>query len=562
MSKENMLIKFNHAFMSYKDFLSNKVNEELYENNNIETLLILFSILKIILNKDKINTKDENEEEYIDDIILEQIITMICKIKNNKYYLGNISFDSKEEILKTLRNKIAHGEFTIGDNSEHLILSLDDEDVYIDRKSLISLSINLIDRLSLYTNSKVYERTQTYASIKRIKKIKRAKDIDKFLSSIYSLELTFTNVSPIEKDKIEQVLKKLPQLSTNYEAITNKDIDISFINSVFASHGLEVTTKLTPLSETVYYDILSDMLYENIKSLKQLELQEQIVLVSNWYHKVKNDTNQLENLSTGIHYNMLTLFSLLDKRYKNIEEAMSEIESNSLFSSMIEMILSNNLLGFYIHYQYPLENIFKSKANTSEDEVYFDYRKLDLSMLKPDVFELPEGRQSSYKSAVTASNRRLQIIDAEMNRLERQLTNIKRLLSSNPSFEEKANYEKALSTISDKISKVVTKQEQETTSLIDFQTKLEELDISDANSYYYNRYLIEYIRNAISHGHIFFYYGETNTLLSNSQIRFINTKDESILLDLTVSLDEFEQLFSNNNVSILDEFLKEKKSKK
>ena len=48
MQEENVLLKFNHAFMSYKDFLFNRKNIELHNNNNIKTLLILYSILKTI----------------------------------------------------------------------------------------------------------------------------------------------------------------------------------------------------------------------------------------------------------------------------------------------------------------------------------------------------------------------------------------------------------------------------------------------------------------------------------------------------------------------------------
>ena len=63
MNKKDMLIKFNHAFMAYKDFLYGHYNQELYENNNLDLLLCLFSSLTFLLNIESIKTKDESPNE-------------------------------------------------------------------------------------------------------------------------------------------------------------------------------------------------------------------------------------------------------------------------------------------------------------------------------------------------------------------------------------------------------------------------------------------------------------------------------------------------------------------
>ena len=62
MNNINSLVSFNHAFMSYKDFIFNRPNQLSQQPIQIKTLEILFSCLNIILNKDRITTKDENKD--------------------------------------------------------------------------------------------------------------------------------------------------------------------------------------------------------------------------------------------------------------------------------------------------------------------------------------------------------------------------------------------------------------------------------------------------------------------------------------------------------------------
>ena len=249
----------------------------------------------------------------------------------------------------------------------------------------------------------------------------------------------------------------------------------------------------------------------------------------------------------------------INTNYKDIYEAISNLNSNNLFSSIVEMIVTTELLGFYIHFQYPLENICKSKDNTEDGIDYFDYSTLDLSMLTPTIFNLPEGRQSSYSDAINATKRRLGIIGTELNTLELQITNLNRLINTSTTEEEKTRYQTAIYTVSEKLNKALKRQQEEQELLVERQKELDEFNLSDQTNYYHNRYLIEYIRNAISHGNVYFYYNETDGNITECKLRFINTKDSQVTLDLLVSIQDFEKIFNQDNLRLLDEYLTNQK---
>lgn len=562
MPQLDSLINFNHAFMSYKEFLFSENNNLLSNEKNIKMLEVLFSCLNIIMNKDRIKTKDENPNNYIDENILEQIILIIAEKRNNKYYLNNIEFSTKEEIIKIIRNKIAHGEFIIDEKADNIIFKIENQDIKISSNQLYSLSILLVERLDLYTVSTDYSRTQVFASLPNIIKIKKENQISQILDNIYHIEYNFNSSQPItpeQKNLIEEMLRKVPSIISRLEEITKKPITEEMIRTLFAQHNIEVTPKISKLSETSYREKLEYFILKNIKQFKKMDAKHQVVLISNWYQKLLNDNKPLENLTSGVHYNLYTLSNLPNTNYKDVYDAISNLNSNNLFSSIVEMIVTTELLGFYIHFQYPLENICKSKDNTEDGIDYFDYSTLDLSMLRPTIFNLPEGRQSSYSDAINATKRRLSIIGTELNTLELQINNLNRLLNTSVNEEEKNKYQNAIYTVSEKLNKALRRQKEEQELLIERQKELDEFNLSDQTNYYYNRYLIEYIRNAISHGNVYFYYNETDGNITECKLRFINTKDNQVTLDLLVSIQDFEKIFNQDNLRLLDEYITKQK---
>lgn len=565
MSNLSTLVNFNHAYMSYRDFLFNNPNTLKDTPQNIKLLETLFTCLNIILNQDRINTQDENKSNYISKDILEQIILIICTKKNNTYYLGNIPFNSPDEIIKIIRNKIAHGEYALDKDVNNILFPLEQETISVPTKALYNFTLLLIERLDLYTITTEYNRTQIIGCVLNYQRVTKEKHIKQFLENIYYIDYTFYGnpyLNPTDKYKIEDILKQIPLvINSQNKVLSLKEIE-HLINQIFFNNNIKVRIIIKSLSETPQATDLTRFIISNFHTIEQMDLRTQTVLVSNWFQKLLNDNKTLENICNGIHYNLLTLDSVERLNAKNSLDTMKTIKSNNLFASIIEMALSTELLGFYVHFQYPLENICKSKDNTEDGLDYFDYSKLDLSMLQPSIFHLPVGRQTSFNEAVTASTKRLNLLNIEISKLQKQLDNIKQLAIT-ASEEEKDKYEIGLTRVTEKIEQVIEKQNQELELLTAREQQLSEFNTEENNSYYYNRYLIEYIRNAISHGNVHFYYGESNASLQSCILRFINQKEGKVTLDLSLSIANFEKIFGPHNLRVLDEYLTEtKKGKK
>ena len=178
MSNLSTLVNFNHAYMSYRDFLFNQPNTLRDNPESIKMLETLFTCLNIILNQDRINTKDENESNYISKEILDQLISVICTKRNNTYYLGNLQFSSPDEIIKIIRNKIAHGEYSIDKNVDTILFPLEQETISIPTKALYNFTLLLIERLELHTTTSQYNRTQIVGSVINHQRITKERHIN------------------------------------------------------------------------------------------------------------------------------------------------------------------------------------------------------------------------------------------------------------------------------------------------------------------------------------------------------------------------------------------------
>lgn len=278
-------------------------------------------------------------------------------------------------------------------------------------------------------------------------------------------------------------------------------------------------------------------------------------LISQWFYKLERNKNSKENLIEGIHYNIRLLNSLKEKKPTSLADYLYESGSPELQSSLIEMIITNDLLGFYIHYHYPLENLCKDKEEIND--VYFDCRKLDLKILKPTIFIPPLGQVISYEQSAKGCQRRIEELSLKINSASKQHKTLESKLNSYQDQRTKDNLEIALKTIANQIKILQEKYKMEMASLEIIEKNIAEFSITSEDSYRYNRYLLEYIRNAIAHGNVYFDYSTCYGNSQKCQIRFLNIHENNELLDMTVSLSDFEKLFNSQNMQVFNEYLHE-----
>ena len=564
MNKVDNLILFNNALMNYMTLLRDPdANlESMKEDNNTLILKILFSALIFILNKEDIKTVDEDIDCYINDQMLEKIVSKICTKRNNKYFIDEVELESKEEILKTIRDKIAHGAFLIDNDNCNIIININGTNAEIPGKKFIDFVSSLFMRFNYNTNESIYRRDKIIIDINPKNRIKNRQNINPFLKAIDIINYTFEKengyITPEDKDFIEDLINEYSNKRVKSNSALTAVYISNLLNQRLASRGIKAKCFIEKMNSSIYGQSIKNFIRKNINQVGYLSADDQYRLVTNWYNKIRNNDNVLK---TAMFYNIFLLRKIENTELQNIREILDETSSLSLWNSIMEMYLSTVLLSFYIHYQYPLENIMKLKDNLTEDEEYFDYSLLDLSSLKPTIFKLPEKREEDRIKQLNSVNKNLERVNNLIQGYIEQIRNINNNINSTDDPYELFILNKALVKVSKNLLTTKREQQELLAKKILKEEAVEEYRIDLPNSYYRNRFLIEYIRNAMSHGNVFFDYNETEGNINKASIRFINEYEGETYLDLNASIIDFNQLFNYSNLSMIAEFVEMKKQK-
>lgn len=551
MPKEKLILDITEAIKRYQDFLlenNTKIYDDPYYINLLE---ITFSAFLFILNKDSIRLEGEHKDNYLASYITEQIISFITLKKNNKYYINEQEFNSINEIIKLIRDKIAHGAFTINEDGTKLLIETDQEPLIIDKQDFVYFVVQLIMRKELYSYSDVYHRFHILYNQFTLEHITSHQDIDKFLSTLQICDLTFTSnkkLSPQDKDIIEKVLHNIKY--SNVDALTT--IDESLLNGVLQIYKIKTQITRRPIKDTKFYTIVKEMIIDNLDEFVTYSPFEQSCIVANWIHK-SPEYLQREIISQGLFYNIDLLQQIKSSDNKTYIELLNEKNKSTISSSHNERLLATSLINFYILYQYPLEDVFARKDTKEESDSFFDYSKLNLSSLKPDIFEMPQNRLFNIKNQADSITKRIEAMQAEIDKLNEQSNNINALLTVERDGAKILKYNMALNGLNKNIESLLAKIEE--LILLQQQLLAQYRELSNS-PYYNNRYMIEYIRNAISHGKVYYRFNETTQQRNTQSMLFINRdKEGDISLKLNTTLSEFNEIFSDYNTSLLVDYI-------
>lgn len=567
MDKVDNLILFNNALMNYMTLLRDADNnlDAIRQDNHTLILKILFSSLIFILNKEDIKTIDEDPDCYINNQVLERIISKICTKKNNKYYMDEIELESKEEVIKTIRDKIAHGAFLIDKDTCNIVIRFNGGNAEIPGEKFIEFVSSLFMRFNYNTNETVYLRDKILVKIQEANIIKKRQNVNPFIKQIDIVKFKFekndgTSITPEDKSVIEDLIN---DVTNNNKSSRNPSMSAirmeAELNKRLAYRNIHAYCEIEKMNNSIYGQSLKNFIKKNINKVSYLSIQDQYRLVINWYNKIKNNDNVLK---TAMFYNIVLLRAIEHSEAKTTREILEETSSLSLWSSIMEMYLSTVLLSFYVHYQYPLENIMKLKDNLPEDEEYFDYSLLDLSFLHPDIFKLPEKREEDRINQLRSVEKGIERINNILRGYREQIDNVSRSITTTSDPNELYILNKALFKVSKNITLAQKEKRELEAKKIERAAAVDEYRIDLPNSYYRNRYLIEYIRNAISHGNVFFDYNETEGNIYKASIRFINDYEGETYLDLNASIIDFNKLFNYDNIFVISEFVEMKKQEK
>ena len=568
MNKEDEILKYfrNNLAFYYKtidwNLGENPANpdyeyrdEILDKDNLIGAKLSLISNIFLSYKENIVeNTGSLNYKNIIFNTELENAVLMIANKVNDKYEVDGVMFNSAPELVAFIRNSLAHGSYLIDYDMRRVILYSGGKQVEV---NVNKLSMFVVSGLQGYLHGEISNSwnrkivLNRYISTNREKSLESEKILRNTIENFTVINLNIKkkdggDIPLYYRDIFEVELKKyrlrhdinvLKELKEKYK----NDYDIEFSEE-------EIDKK------TAKY--LSSVIYPKIKGL-DYQTQNSIALIK--AGKIVNNDKMIGQITSLQLLQYISKYKTTDlekiKRNLELEKMKRMLESKEInLKESEEMIfidsdiMVNSLLGmFNALFIYPFDDIYDDKeimknlVNTS-----LDYSKLDLSLIKLNNINLNNGEILTLREELNGINRRIQEINNTIS-------------IDKASLEKVKGNARAEANINAKITR-----EQGDLNL--FQGKLAlvscKVNYYDNNSqvggYFYNKAIIEGIRNSIAHGN--YQVIEAPSIL-DSKIIFRDIYLGKETFSCEVGTEDFKNLLIVN-MKIILQFLSSRKEEK
>ena len=530
-------------------------DEILDKDNLIGAKLSLISNIFLSYKENIVeNTGSLNYKNIIFNTELENAVLMIANKVNDKYEVDGVMFNSAPELVAFIRNSLAHGSYLIDYDMRKVILYSGGKQVEV---NVNKLSMFVVSGLQGYLHGEISNSwnrkivLNRYTSINREKPLESEKILCNTIENFTVINLNIKkkdggDIPLYYRDIFEVELKKyrlrhdinvLKELKEKYK----NDYDIEFSEE-------EIDKK------TAKY--LSSVIYPKIKGL-DYQAQNSIALIK--AGKIVNNDKMIGQITSLQLLQYISKYKTTDlekiKRNLELEKMKRMLESKEInLKESEEMIfidsdiMVNSLLGmFNALFIYPFDDIYDDKeimknlVNTS-----LDYSKLDLSLIKLNNINLNNGEILSLREELNGINRRIQEINNAISIDKASLEKVK----GNARAEANINAK-------------ITREERD---LNLFQGKLAlvscKVNYYDNNSqvggYFYNKAIIEGIRNSIAHGN--YQVIEAPSIL-DSKIIFRDIYLGKETFSCEVGAEDFKNLLIVN-MKIILQFLSSRKGEK
>lgn len=530
-------------------------DEILDKDNLIGAKLSLISNIFLSYKENIVeNTGSLNYKNIIFNTELENAVLMIANKVNDKYEVDGVIFNSAPELVAFIRNSLAHGSYLIDYDMRRVILYSGGKQVEV---NVNKLSMFVVSGLQGYLHGEISNSwnrkivLNRYTSTNREKPLESEKilcnTIEKFTVINLNIKkkdgedipLYYRDIFEVElkKYRLRHDINVLKELKEKYK----NDYDIEFSEE-------EIDKKTAKYLSSVIYPKIKGLDYQTQNSIALIKAGKivnndkmigQITSLQLLQYISKYKTTDLEKIKEKLE---------LEKMKRMLESEEINIKDSEEIIFIDSDIMVNSLLGmFNALFIYPFDDIYDDKdimknlVNTS-----LDYSKLDLSLIKLNNINLNNGEILSLREELNGINRRIQEINNTIS-------------IDKASLEKVKGNAKAEANINAKITR-----EQGDLNL--FQGKLAlvscKVNYYDNNSqvggYFYNKAIIEGIRNSIAHGN--YQVIEAPSIL-DSKIIFRDIYLGKETFSCEVGAEDFKNLLIVN-MKIILQFLSSRKGEK
>lgn len=523
-------------------------SEYILDKKNINATKIgCISNIFLAIKEDLVSKDKEGYSSRILISELENNVSLIATRVDNGYMINNYLFPDAPTLVSVLRNKLAHGLYTMDLEHNRIIFNIESNEVIINIDKLSNYVVSCLKSYTRVNNSIIYKRDfaiNDKVDNIRTKPMKSINELNNFIKNSREIEIILT-----KKDNTlisNYVVWELENIINEYKITKNNKLLINFENKYKDEYDFKwYIKKLNDDKTKELAKFILNIIPQNITYNEEVMviLKEYASKMNNNYNKfnviAENLTNLvlLDAIKENNTVNSNILFDKIKEKYNNIY-----ISYNTLMSSSIAMF--NSLFSYANDDVYKNDNKYTLLNNNG-----LDYSKLDLSLINVQVKTIDNTIINELNIRKTAKEKELNLIDTKINKELNNLNIVKGKSNTN-----------AINNITSKLNNLYNKKN---TLTIVYNNIINELNI--CNNYYNNNLLylenesiITGIRNSIAHGN---YEVVQCNNINDTYIVFNDIYEGELTFKGTIKILDFIDLIDNNAI-VINEFLNNLDNKK
>ena len=546
--------------LNFIDYINHTKNNNI-TMDDIKYALMSLVFLDVLYNKETMIETDEeaNYSSKMSDNFLDDMFEIMNMTDENQ----NISkLEDGATFLAVIRNKIAHGDYYI--DGDDMVFLKENDEIRINFFKFISFYAPLVNVLDARISEKSYTKTflVNKGSLVIKEPINSVRELESFLSLLklksYNLRrLDDQKLTTREKLRLKEDINIIEEKTLLKEDV--KQLDRELVEE-YQKEGyiLTITNKKINKDPELIEEIKKIINVDNsLFDSKKANINDLVFTYGNDISKLVDKQYEDTGLRYGIKINMVLLNQMLNSNFIDINKCSPKVlEIMDLFyDEIVSVILLARIYSLYCH---PFDNIYKQ-----ENRYHFcrdgelDFSKLNLSDIKPDIID------TSFHGLVDADERinkllkKIESIEGRINRVNGFIEGMKKKNNLKENEKKKLN---------DFIEEV-NNREKYLTELYNMYFEYVEYfecvkkDYINNSRYFYNRAIIEGIRNSIAHGNVSIENSYGNKYVSDTVLKFTNIHEGKVLFQASVSLYDLEILFESYNTKVLEEFFDQKMGK-
>lgn len=552
MYKNGVIMDYYYGNLSFNMFLKTNdgnCNNDIYmyrddildkRNNNASKIGCICNIMMAI----KEELIEEDEVNWISKIAisrLEECVCMIATKRDDGYVINGYTFDSAASVVATIRNKMAHGNFTLDLDHSRIIFKIDGRDVIVNINSLCEYVISSLNSFIRVCNGPLYKRNMVVNDkvIKgRYRAVKNRGEIKNLVKSFK--EASFTLRRRDDGIVEDYVAQRLERLIDKYKESNNLSVFKEFEKDI--NDRYEFKKNVVRRVKDVNVDSLCEFLINNLPN--DIDYESQVYIIGMELQREIDDKYNNFNPITANMVNLI-LTDIMGKYGTTSNEVISKVVKRKYGSLYInyDNYAANEMAMFNALFSYARDDLYdNSNKYTLSSCDGLDYSMLDLTSIRLKTINIDDGKVSDLNNKKMVYDAKLskydEIINRDMENLDRAVrsgnTKASNIIGSN--IDRKLKERDILQKESDNILEMLLLAEEYRSNNILYLT---------------NEAIIRGIRNSIAHGNYKVILGKS---IHDSKILFDDIYKKKVTFSGEVTISDFNDILINS-FQIVNAFL-------